>query len=102
MAEMVCVPAVNPLSVTLATPFDPLATSVGFVTVESTVTATVPAGAADPVDGDTVTVKVTSVPLAVYTGEAGEGALMVVVVPTAIPCSVPLSVRLPVVDADGK
>jgi hypothetical protein len=81
---------------------DPLGISVGFVVVESTVTATVPEGAVVPEAGATVTVKVTSVPLALYTGLAGDGLLMPVVVPTAVPNSVPVSVRLPMVDAWGR
>jgi hypothetical protein len=61
---MVWVPADNPVRVIVATPLAPLATSVGFVVAESTVTATVPPGAAVPAVAATVTVKVTSVPVA--------------------------------------
>ncbi len=57
-------PALNPVRVTVATPFVPLGVRVGFVIVESTVTATVPPGALVPDVAATVTVKVTSVPVA--------------------------------------
>ena len=59
---MVCDPAASPEIVTIAWPTVPFATSVGLVTVESTVTATVPPGAVAPDAGVTDTVKVASVP----------------------------------------
>jgi hypothetical protein len=67
--------------------------------VESTVTETVPDGAVDPEAAVTVTVKLTSVPLGLYDGLSGVWPLIVVVVPIATPCNVPVSVRLPTVDA---
>ena len=59
-------------------------------------------GALVPEAGATVTVNVTSVPLGLYDGLAGVGVLMIVVVPTAVPCKVPDRVRLPIVVAAGR
>src|ERR1700761_1091696 len=94
---MVCVPALKPESATVAELL--VSVKARGVALPSIVTLTVPV--ADPEEGVTVTVKVTSVPVGTYTGVAGDGALTVVVVVTAVPVLVPDRVSAPTLLAAG-